>query len=71
MYDLGIIKQERLPCKVISIGNITVGGTGKTPTVIMLANFLKGKGYRPAVLSRGYGGKTKSPVNIVSDALIP
>ena len=67
LYDLGIIKQERLPCKVISIGNITVGGTGKTPMVIMLANFLKGKGYRPAVLSRGYGGKTNSPVNIVSD----
>ncbi|MCX5853081.1 MAG: tetraacyldisaccharide 4'-kinase [Deltaproteobacteria bacterium] len=67
LYDLGIIKQERLPCKVISIGNITVGGTGKTPMVIMLANFLKEKGYRPAVLSRGYGGKAKSPVNIVSD----
>jgi len=67
MYDSEIIKQEKLPCKVISIGNVTVGGTGKTPTVIMLANLLKEKGYRPAVLSRGYGGKTKSPVNIVSD----
>jgi tetraacyldisaccharide 4'-kinase len=67
MYDLEIIKQVKLPCRVISVGNITVGGTGKTPTVIMLANLLKKKGYRPAVLSRGYGGKTRTPVNVVSD----
>ena len=67
MYDCGIFKQTRFPCKVISIGNITVGGTGKTPTVIMLAKSLKEKGYRPAVLSRGYGGKAKAPVNVVSD----
>jgi tetraacyldisaccharide 4'-kinase len=67
MYDLGIFKQKRLPCKVISIGNIAAGGMGKTPTVIMLANLLKSKGYRPAILSRGYGGEAKSPVNIVSD----
>jgi tetraacyldisaccharide 4'-kinase len=67
MYDHGILKQSRLSCKVISIGNITVGGTGKTPAVIMLAKSLKERGYRPAVLSRGYGGKNKSAVNIVSD----
>lgn len=69
MYDRRIFKQKKLPCKVISIGNITVGGTGKTPTVIMLAKFLKAKGYKPAVVSRGYGGKTKFPVNIVSDGI--
>ncbi|MGZ3607629.1 MAG: tetraacyldisaccharide 4'-kinase [Syntrophales bacterium] len=67
MYDLGIIRQIKLPCKVISIGNITVGGTGKTPMVIALAKSLKEKGYRPAVLSRGYGGMAKSAVNVVSD----
>jgi tetraacyldisaccharide 4'-kinase len=67
MYDLGIFHQYKLPCKVISIGNITVGGTGKTPAVIMLAKLLKERGYKPAVLSRGYGGKAKSAVNIVSD----
>ncbi|GAI79803.1 unnamed protein product, partial [marine sediment metagenome] len=49
------------------IGNITVGGTGKTPTVIMLANLLKERGYRPAVLSRGYGGKKRSSISIISD----
>lgn len=67
MYDLGIFRQIKLPCKVISIGNMTVGGTGKTPTVIALAKSLKEKGYRPAVLSRGYGGKARSAVNVVSD----
>ena len=67
MYDHGIFSQRKLPCKVVSVGNIAVGGTGKTHMVIMLANILKKKGYRPAVLSRGYGGRTKHPVNIVSD----
>ena len=67
MYDRGIFKEEKLPCKVISVGNITVGGTGKTPMVIMLATLLKENGCKPVVLSRGYGGRSKSPVNIVSD----
>jgi tetraacyldisaccharide 4'-kinase len=67
LYDLGFLRQEKLPCPVISVGNITVGGTGKTPMVIYLANLLKDKGFRPAVLSRGYKGKTKAPINIVSD----
>ncbi len=67
LYDRRIVRQKRLPCPVISVGNITVGGTGKTPTVIAIANLLKERGYRPAVLSRGYGGKSRGPVNIVSD----
>jgi len=67
LYDTGVFKGRKLPGKVISIGNITVGGTGKTPMVILLANMLKKQGYLPAILSRGYGGKKKSPVNVVSD----
>lgn len=67
LYDRDISGKNKVAAKVISIGNITVGGTGKTPAVIMLANLLQGKGYKPAVVSRGYGGKTRKPVNIVSD----
>lgn len=67
LYDLGIFKMRKLECKVVSIGNITVGGTGKTPMVIMLANMLKEHGYMPAVLSRGYGGRNRNSINVVSD----
>ena len=66
-YNTGIFRIRKLDCKVISVGNITVGGTGKTPMVIMLANLLRDRGYRPAILSRGYGGKQKNRINIVSD----
>jgi tetraacyldisaccharide 4'-kinase len=69
LYDKGIIGHKKLPCAVISIGNIVVGGTGKTPAVIMLAQLLKEEGFKPAVISRGYGGRSKKPVNIVSDGM--
>jgi tetraacyldisaccharide 4'-kinase len=67
LYDRGFIRQAKLPCPVVSVGNLTVGGTGKTPTVIFLARLLKRQGRHPAVLSRGYGGRSRAPVNIVSD----
>jgi len=69
LYDQQICTSVRLPCKVISVGNVTVGGTGKTPMVILLARTLKEHGYHPAVLSRGYGSKGTAPVNIVSDGM--
>jgi len=56
-YKIGLLKTQRLSCPVISVGNITVGGTGKTPLVMLLARGLKERGIRIAVLSRGYKRK--------------
>jgi tetraacyldisaccharide 4'-kinase len=67
LYDKKIFAVVRLSCPVISVGNITAGGTGKTPCVIMLAQMLQSHGFQPAILSRGYGGKNTKSVNIVSD----
>jgi tetraacyldisaccharide 4'-kinase len=59
-YRLGLKKIGRLDVPVIVVGNITVGGTGKTPLVVWIADYLKVKGYRPGLISRGYGGKAKN-----------
>ncbi|MFA5181696.1 MAG: tetraacyldisaccharide 4'-kinase [Syntrophales bacterium] len=67
LYDRGVLKEVKLSCPVISIGNITAGGTGKTPMTVLTANGLKTRGFHPAVLSRGYGGNLKTSGNIVSD----
>ena len=67
LYDRQILKSVKLSCPVISIGNITVGGTGKTPCVIMLAKMLQQHGWQPVIISRGYGAKSAQPVNVVSD----
>jgi tetraacyldisaccharide 4'-kinase len=53
--------QKRLPCKVISVGNITVGGTGKTPATIAVAEEARRWGLIPGILTRGYKGKMKGP----------
>lgn len=66
-FRWGVFPVRKLSRPVVSIGNITVGGTGKTPAVLQLAALFKAKGYRPAVLSRGYGGKSREPVHVVSD----
>ncbi len=58
LYDSGILKQKELPRPVISIGNLSVGGTGKTPTTIFTAKTLQKLGYKVCVLSRGYKRKT-------------
>jgi tetraacyldisaccharide 4'-kinase len=58
---------NRAPCPVVSIGNLTVGGSGKTPTVELVARWLGEDGRRVAVVSRGYGRRASRPVQVVSD----
>ncbi|WP_028584462.1 tetraacyldisaccharide 4'-kinase [Desulfogranum mediterraneum] len=66
-YQRGWFKSHRLAVPVLSVGNLTMGGTGKTPVVQYIARLLQKNGYRPAIISRGYGGCAKEPVNLVSD----
>jgi len=56
-YSAALLKTRSLPVPVIVVGNITVGGTGKTPLVLWLASFLAGHGMRPGIVSRGYGAE--------------
>jgi tetraacyldisaccharide 4'-kinase len=67
LYRWGVLSSRRLPRPVISVGNIVVGGTGKTPMTAWIAAYLMGKGKRVAVLTRGYGGMLEGQVAIVSD----
>ncbi len=67
LYKTGVLKSYAIPCRVISVGNITLGGTGKTPTAIYLAQLFKKQGMKTAVLSRGYKGKSSEKVAVVSD----
>lgn len=66
-YAWGVRKARSLPCPVVAVGNLTVGGTGKTALVELLARHLAGHGRRVAILSRGYGRRGGAPVAAVSD----
>lgn len=66
LYRAGIFKSNRLHVPVIVVGNINVGGTGKTPLVIWLVEQLKQAGYQPGVISRGYGGKSDQVIEVVA-----
>jgi len=67
LFDEGVLPSRRAQCRVVSVGNLTVGGTGKTPMVVWLAEFLQGEGWRVAVASRGYGGTCGRRLCVVSD----
>ena len=69
-YKKAVLKSKRLPCSIISIGNITVGGTGKTPMTIYVAQVVKQLGYKVAIISRGYKGKAEKVGGIVSDGRV-
>jgi len=64
MYVLGLLRHERLPVPVVVVGNITVGGTGKTPLVIALVEALRTRGWNPGVISRGYAGTGKKILRV-------
>lgn len=68
-YDLGLFRSFKAPIKVISVGNLVHGGSGKTPMVIWLAERLRSMGLSPAVVSRGYGGSNRGYFSIVTDGL--
>jgi tetraacyldisaccharide 4'-kinase len=67
IYAWGIIKDKGLPCPVVSIGNITIGGTGKTPMTIHVARLFQQMGYNVAVISRGYKGKAENTGGVISN----
>src|SRR3954447_8011593 len=67
-YDLGLIQRTTASCRIISVGNLTVGGTGKTTTVRWLARWLRDRGTPIAILSYGYRAESDEAVTVVSDA---
>ena len=70
LYDIGILKQVKINAKVISVGNITTGGVGKTPIVSAITQYYINKDEKVAVITRGYGGKlSNKKVNLISDGV--
>lgn len=67
LYRLRLRRGRRLPAAVISIGNLTVGGTGKTPTALWAAERLRERSRRVAIVSRGYGGSERGPTVVGAD----
>jgi tetraacyldisaccharide 4'-kinase len=68
LYDKNILKPKKVDAFVISVGNITTGGVGKTPVVAEIAKYFIAKGEKVAIVSRGYGGKLSNKnINVISD----
>ncbi|MEW6529490.1 MAG: tetraacyldisaccharide 4'-kinase [Thermodesulfobacteriota bacterium] len=67
LYRRGLLVADRGPIPVVSVGNILMGGSGKTPFVIYLAELFRAQGFKVAVVSRGYRGSNRAPYLVVSD----
>lgn len=67
-YRVGWLQQIQLPVPVIVVGNLTVGGTGKTPVVLFLAQALRAAGWHPVIISRGYGSRARQPTCVLPEA---
>jgi tetraacyldisaccharide 4'-kinase len=67
LYEKGVLPSQTLPCRVVSIGNLIAGGTGKTPMTILVARMIQDMGCRVVVLSRGYRGRMEKTGGVVSD----
>lgn len=65
-YRLGLMERSRMPVPVIVVGNLNVGGTGKTPLVLWLVAFLRSHGFQPGIISRGYGSRASSPQSVTA-----
>jgi len=68
LYRAGVLAVTRLPVPVIVVGNISIGGTGKTPLVIWLAELLRARGLNPGVICRGYHGSARQPQRALPDS---
>jgi len=66
-YAAGLLRSFRLPRPVVAVGNLTVGGTGKTPMTLYLARWFMERGKRVAILTRGYGGSLEGEIRIAAD----
>jgi tetraacyldisaccharide 4'-kinase len=68
LYRIGVLRIHRLPVPVVVVGNLVVGGTGKTPLVLDLVEALLAAGYRPGIVSRGYGGSSRRCMEVRPDS---
>lgn len=68
LYEIGLLPSRTSPVPVIFVGNIRVGGTGKTPTVLALAKALAASGFQPGIISRGYGAQIDTPRAVSTDS---
>ena len=68
LYRVGLLRSTRLPVPVIVVGNISVGGTGKTPLVLWTMSFLVRHGRHPGIVSRGYGRRSPHPQRVTPDS---